>query len=67
MMVVAATLAPQEDGVTAAGLLYTAPALCSTAAERLRHGQEITADASSRRSWIQRTAEHGGSIFRRLL
>ena len=33
----------------------------------LRHAQEITADAFSRRSWIQRTAEHGASIFRRLL
>jgi cardiolipin synthase A/B len=29
-----ATLAPQEDGVAAAGLLYTAPTLGSTAAER---------------------------------
>jgi cardiolipin synthase len=29
-----ATLAPQEDGVTAAGLLYTTPTLGSTAAER---------------------------------
>jgi cardiolipin synthase len=29
-----ATLVPQEDGVTAAGLLYTAPTLGSTAAER---------------------------------
>ena len=29
-----ATLAPQEDGVTAAGLLYTSPTLGSTAAER---------------------------------
>ena len=29
-----ATLAPQENGVTAAGLLYTAPTLGSTAAER---------------------------------
>jgi cardiolipin synthase len=29
-----ATLVPQDDGVTAAGLLYTAPTLGSTAAER---------------------------------
>jgi cardiolipin synthase len=29
-----ATLAPQDDGVTAAGLLYTTPTLGSTAAER---------------------------------
>jgi cardiolipin synthase len=29
-----ATLAPQENGVTAAGLLYTSPTLGSTAAER---------------------------------
>jgi cardiolipin synthase len=29
-----ASLTPQEDGVTAAGLLHTAPTLGSTAAER---------------------------------
>ena len=35
--------------------------------EDLRHAQEITAEAFSRRSWFQRVAERGANFFTRLL